>query len=806
MLADIRLAWRQLLKTPGFTAIALLTLGLGIGVNTTMFTVTHTLLFQQLGFSEPDRLVRIFRTAPQSQRWPHSPANFLDIRNQARSFSAMAAYQPANCSYAEPGQPAERLRGIDATGDFFPLLGISAQLGRTFTAEDARPGAEPVVVLSHTAWVRRFGADPSVIGRQIRLDGTLTTIIGVMPAAFTSPLFWGQIELWRPHVLTARDEQVRESNYLAIVGRLAPGATMEQANAELQGIAARLERDYPQTNAGYGLRPMLFADSHQNESTRQMTGLAMGLAGFVLLIACANLANLQFARTAGRAREYAIRVALGAPRWRIVRELLTESLLISLLGAALGLLLALWSNDLLGRQIAALDAPGLVLHLEWPVFAFALAAAALSALALGLLPALSAARADVNDTLNQQSRGSTADRSHHRVRHALIVAEVALALILLAGAGVFIRGLQRFTERDVGWKTEGLVVGYLNLPPARYGDQEARNTFFNRLNTALIDDPAFTHAALASSLPTFGYVSSTSLVPEGRPLPPLGQEPVMHLVYVTPSYFDTLGMRLLAGRNFTDDDRTDTTEVAIINEAMARALWPGEDPIGRRIGDAEPGSDYWRVVVGVVSDVSAPGSLNPPDSRFHLYRPIQQESFPFFSVAVRGHGTADELGRALRRVVSAIDPDLPVHGINQVDAEVARALGSFNLIGSMVGGFAMLGLALSALGIYGVLAGFVAQRRAEIGVRMALGAQTSDVLGLVLGRGLWLSVLGAGIGLFGSYALIRVLGRILPELGSPDLLTIAGVLVVLLAVAFLACWLPARRATRVDPMTALRSE
>jgi putative ABC transport system permease protein len=805
MLSDLRFAFRQLAKSPGFTAVAVLTLALGIGVNTSMFTVINTLLFPQLSFAEPAALVRVFRTAPQSQRWPHAVANFLDLRAQTRTLCLVAGYTGSNTNFVEPGQPAERLRGLAVTGDFFSLLGVTPELGRTFLPEETKAGAALVVVLSHASWVRRFASDPGVIGRQIRIDGAQATVVGVMPDRFSAPLLWGQIELWRPLRFSAAKEQNRDDNFMHVIGRLAPGRTLVEAQAELDAIAARLEQAYPVTNSSNGLRLVPMAISGQDDSTRHMSWLVMDLAGFVLLIACANLANLQFARTAGRAREYAIRIALGAPRWRIIRELLTESLLLALLGAAGGLLLAVWGNDLLGRQIAGSLPAGITFTLDLRVFGFALGAAVLSGLALGLLPAWLASHADVHDTLKQQARGSTGDRSHHRFRQGLIVVEVALALVLLAGAGVFIRGLQRFAQRDPGWQPAGLVTGNLNLP-GRYPDHAARSRFFHQLDESLARNPLFEQTTLSSSLPSFGYSSSTSFIAEGRPDPKAGQEPLANFVLVSPSYFKTVGLRLLHGRGFTADDTADKPHVVVINETMARTFWPGENPVGRRLGDPDPANRNWTEIVGVVSDAGSPGQLNPPDTRFQTYRPLMQESFGFVTVAVRGHASVEMLGKELQRTVAALDPDQPVSNLTTAEQDIERAVGNFTLMGRLLGGFAALGLSLAALGIYGVLAGFVAQRRTEIGVRLALGAQVNDVLRLVLGRGLRLVLIGTGLGLFGAFGIVALLGRIMPELGPPDLSTLAGVVVTLVGVAFLACWLPARRAARVDPMIALRAE
>ena len=805
MLTDLRYAFRSLAKSPGFTTTALLTLALGIGVNTSMFTMLNTLLFQPLHFSHPEQLVRVFRTAPQSQTWPHAVANYLDLKSQSRAFSNLAAYTAVNCNFAAPGQPAERLRGMEATGEFFPLLGVGAELGRTFTPDETLPGGPPVVVLSHDCWKGRFGADPTIIGRQIRIDGGPVTVVGVMPASFVPRLMWGSIQLWRPMIFSPQQAQNRENNYLSILGRLAPGMTLAQAQAESATIAKRLEQQYPLNNTGSGLRLADYTDNPNNADWR-LAWFVMALAGFVLLIGCANLANLQFARTAGRAHEHAIRIALGAPHWRIMRELLVESLLLALVGGAIGLLVALWCNDLLGRQIVVGPGRGLALPLDPRVFGFSLAVSLTCGLALGLWPALAAARADINSVLKQQGRGATSGRSHHRMRQALIVAEVALALMLLTGAGVFVRGLQHFGSRDPGWRPDGLLTGLISLPDSKYPDRASRSAFFDKLEQTLAVYPQIQHIAIASSLPTSGYSSSTNFIAEGMPLPRHGDEPLGNIIFISPGFFDTLGLPVLQGRAFTPDDREGKPGVVVINEALAHALWPGQNPVGRRIGDYDPNDHNWLEIVGVVGDARSPGELVPPDTLFQIYRPIAQETFGFASLAVRGRGAPEILAGELRRAVSAIDPDQPVHGIITVRGEIELNLANYHLQGFMLGGFALLGLALAAIGIYGVLAGFVTQRTKEIGVRMALGAQVGDVLRLVLGRGLWLTGIGTALGLLGGFGLVRLLAHILPELGAPDTLIIAGVVVILLGIALFACWLPARRASRLNPIEALRTE
>lgn len=799
----MRHALRSLLKSPGFTTVALLTLALGIGVNTSMFTVLNTLLLQDVPFASPGELVRVFRTSPQSRSWPHSVANFLDVQAQNKSFTGLAAYNGANYNYSADNQPAERIRGMDVTGNFFTLLGIPARLGRTFNAEESAVGGPPVVVLSHSMWQQRFGADPAILGRQIRLNSQLVTVIGVMPESFVPQLLWGKVEAWQPLTFNAAQRENRGSNWLSYLGRLAPGVSLAQAQTELNGISARLAQTYPQTSSGYGLRLVPLTNSDSDDAGRNLTWLVMGLAGFVLLIACANLANLQFTRTTSRAREHAIRAALGASRWQVMRTLLAESLLLGLVGGALGILVAVWCNDLLGRHIAIGRDTGIELPLDLRVLGFTLAASLLSGLAFGLIPAWLAARADVNDTLKLGSRGIISGGA--RLRHTLIVVEVALALVLLTGAGVFLRGFERFLHRNPGWQTDGLITGYVNLPATKYPDEDSRRAFFKKLEDHLAANPVIERVALASSLPIWGYSSSQNFVVLGRPFPAQGREPLANIAFVTPGFVDTLGLRLLSGRFFNVDDRKDRPLVTVINETMARTLFPGQNPLGQRLGGTDTEDPAYEIV-GVVSDVSAPAALRAQDTRFQMYRPISQETFGVAAIAARGRIAPELLEKELRQAVAALDPDQPVHSVGTVRSEVDRALINFNLIGGMLGGFAVLGLVLAALGIYGVLASFVVQRTQEIGIRMALGAQVSSVLRLILARGLGLSLVGLALGLVGAWGVIHLLGNILPAMGGPDPLTLVAVVLALLAVATLACYLPARRATKVDPLIALRAE
>lgn len=795
---DIRFGLRMLRKNPGFTTIAVLTLALGIGVNTSMFTGLHSLLLPKLPYPEPDRLVRVFRTSPHSQRWPHSPANFLDQQQQNNVFEHMAAVNVRSYNLSEPGQPAERLRAMEATDDLIPMLGIQPLLGRGFTPEEDSPGQNGVVILDHGFWLRRFAADTNILGRVLQLDGRAVTVIGVMPASFQDSHQWGSVDVLRPIAFTDDQRQNRGASYLDVVARLKPGLSFAQAQAGIEALAARMRQDHPDTNGEVGLRILPLAQARIDPRGKIMLWLIMGLAGFVLLIACANLANLQFARTALRARELAIRGAMGAPRGRLLRQLLTESLLIAALGGCLGVLLSHWGNQILNSQLVEDGKPLLTLKLNFVVLGFALGASTLTGLAFGLVPAWLASRTDVNAALKQGSRGAKGDRAQHRMRHGLIVVQAALALTLLAGAGLVVNGLKHFGARDPGWRVDGLSTGQLVLPSDKYGTGKLRHAFAERFREKLVALPGVERAAVASTLPLSGFRMATDLAVEHQSETTSGRRNLRSVNFVSPDYFATLGMRLLDGRDFTAADTEDRPNVVIVNDTLARTYWPGESAVGKRIGFP----DAWLEIVGVVNDVQSSTDAGEPSTRFQSYRPLAQESQCSLTVAVRGNiSTA-----ALRQAVAELDPDLPLSQAGSVRAMVAQTHSQFAVGGWLLSAFAGLGLLLAALGIYGVMAGFVTQRTNEIGVRMALGAQVHDVLKLVLGRGLKLALLGTALGLVGAAGMTRALKAIAPGLESDSLLVVALVAALLVVVALIACWLPARRATKVDPMVALRCD
>jgi putative ABC transport system permease protein len=661
-----------------------------------------------------------------------------------------------------------------------------------------------VVVLSHSFWSRRFGGDPNVVGSMLRLSGENTTVIGVMPRGFEHPLLWGSLDLWTPLTFPSEQRRARGSNWLQAFGRLKPGVSLPQAEQAMAVLAGNFANENLMV-PGESLRLEPLQRSVSDDIGRKVMWFTFGLAGFVLLIACGNLANLQLVRSAGRAREYAIRAALGARRVRLLRQSLTESLAVSLLGGALSLLLATWSVRFISSRLFS-ELPGANVSLDLTVFGFALAASVITGLIFGTVPAWLSSRVDVNQALRENSRGSTTGRGHNRLRHALIVGEVAFALVLLTGAGLFLRGLQRFAHQDPGWRVDGLVTAQVRPQGSNYATEAQRRTFLQQLEERLSALPGVESVALSRSQPVWGFNSSGSVVIEGQPVPEAGQLPEVFFEPVSPRYFETLGLRLLEGRTFTSADGPGHPAVVIINQAMARRFWPNESPIGKRIG--RQGQDpQWQEVVGVVNDVGFPASLDDPYTQLQTFRSMSQTPWGGgWAISARSSRPPEALANDLRSVVAGLDRDMPVYDIRTARSLVDQGLGSVSLLGTLLGAFAVLGLTLAAIGIYGVTSYSVVQRTGEIGIRMALGAQRKDVLWLVLSQGARLMLLGATLGLVGAYAVARLLVAVVPALPTNEPIAVAVITAVLVTVALLACYLPARRATRVDPMIALRSE
>ena len=800
---DVRYSLRLLLKHNGFTVVAVLTLALGIGVNTAMFSVLNTYLFRSLPYPDSNRLVRIWRTSPHSQSWPFSNGNFFDQHDQNTVFDKMAAFTYASRNLTEEGQTAERLLSLSATADFFPLLGVAPQHGRVFKPEEFEPGADNVIVLTDRFWTRRFGSDPNIVGRKIQLDGKTVEIIGVMPPGFDHPMLWGPIDIWQPLALDQKQRAIRDTNYLSEFGRLKPGVTIKQAEQSMVALAANISKQNS-LNDGESLRLEPLQRSMSDDIGRTVMWFTFGLAGFVLLIACANLANLQLVRTAARARELAVRAALGAARLRLLRQSLTESIVVALIGGAISLVIALAAVRFISSRLFT-ELPGASVQLDFKVFGFALLCSVVTGVLFGTVPAWFASRPDINLALRESSRGNTAGRSQHRLRHSLIIGEVAFAMVLLAAAGLFLRGLQRFINSDPGWQVDGLLTAQMSLRGDKYKDDKQRVAFLTELEQRLRALPGVQHAAIGSSQPVFGFNSSSSFVVEGRPAPPRDKLPEMFYEPASSDYFATLGAHLLQGRTFNDADTAAHPNVIIINETTARTYWPNESPVGKRISNPGEKKEYYEIV-GVVNDLAFPGSLGEPYTRFQAFTPMAQAAPAYLTLLLRTSANADALANTLRKSVAEMDPSLPVYRVRSARATVNSGLGDISLLGSLLGAFAFVGVLLAAIGIYGVIAYTVVQRTGELGIRVALGAQARDVLWLVLGKGALLVLSGTLIGVAGAYGVSRLLISLIPSLPTRDPLILPLTSVALVAVALVACYIPARRATRVDPMVALRSE
>ena len=804
MLSDLKFAIRSLAKSPGFVVISVLTLALGIGLNTSMFTLMNLLLLQPLPYPDKDHLVRIYRTTPQSQVADYTAPDYLDLAGAEEGLVDLAAYRPWGFTLKQADRPAVNLNSLRVSSSFFPVIGLRPEVGRVFTADEDRPGNH-VIMLSHATWLAHFGGDPAVVGRTVRINGEPTIIVGVMPASFSSLFLWGPGDAFRPLALTDQEKVDRANGGFQVVGRSHSDLTLSQLNARLGTLAKRLAVNRPRENREDGLRAVLLQSTVVNATTTQFVWLMLGLAGFVLLIACANLANLQLARAVARKQEFAICAALGASRGRLLRPLLVESLLLALAGGIAGVLVALWSNDWLSSRLSANGFVTFTLTVDWLVLGFALATSVATGLFVGVMPAWLLSRVSVNDALKSGARGSTGDRSQHRFRFALIIGQFALALVLLAGSGFFIRGIDKLLARDAGWNPHQLLQGVLDLPQSKYASPEQAYAFYTRLQERLGALPGVESVAVGWTMPIYQFLTTRNYVVEGRDPPPAGHEPLAYVTGITPSWFDTLQVKPIAGRNFAETDGATAPPVVIINESMARALFPGENPIGRRIAAPDTMNRGSAEIVGIVPDLRFSFGFLVPATRFQVFRPLAQETWNYVTVVLRATA-AGTLTEPLRRVVAEMDPDLPVQFPGTIDHIIEVAAGGLNLVSTVLVAFALLGLFLAVLGLYGVITRLVAQRTPEIGLRIALGAQPGDVVALILRTGVRLTLFGTGIGLVGAFGLAYLLRKVLPEMPPQGPGAIIAVTLLLAGVALLASWLPARRAAKVDPLDALRAE
>ena len=795
---DLRFGLRMLLKNPGFTLIATFTLALGIGANTAIFSLVNGILLRPLPFKDPEQLVFLSERSEQVPEMAVSFPNYLDWRAQNRVFEQMAAFldQTFNLT-GEEG--TERLLGRMVTADYFAVLGVQPRLGRSFTPEEDKPGGARAVILSDVFWRRRFGADPNVLGRTLTLNNDLYTVIGVMPKEFVLPA--QTTELWTSLGLVSNRLMFRGFHYgTRVYARRKAGVTLAQAQAEMETIARRLGEHYPETNKGNDI-PVTDLTTSFVGDIRATLWLLLGAVGFVLLIACSNVASLLLARATSRQREIAIRRALGAGQGRILRQLLTESVLLALAASVAGLLLGFWGMHAL-KALLPENTPRLdEVRMDGWVLAFSLGSALLTGLLFGVAPALQAARAESNKTLKE---GALGGRS--RLRGALVVAEVALSLVLLVGAGLMLKSLVRVQQADVGFDAAKLLSLQLSLSESAYAEPEKRSALLQQLTERLKTLPGVEAAAITTLLPLGSGPSTTTFAVEGQPPVAPEQRPVTDLVFVSPDYFHALRIPLLRGRYLTEQDRADTAPVAVVDETVAQAYWPGQDPLGKRIELNWPNFKETRfTIVGVIRHVKNYGVDQP--SRFETYVPyFQDPRSPNFTLVLRTSVEPASVTTAVRAAVRALDRSLPIYEVRTLEEYVARRLAERRLSVILLGFFAAVAVLLAVVGLYGLLSYAVSQRTHEIGLRLALGAQRLDVLTLVIRQGLGLTLAGVGVGFIGAFALTRVMNKLLFEVSATDPTIFASIPLLLVLVALLACWLPARRATKVNPLTALRHE
>jgi putative ABC transport system permease protein len=804
LLADIRYALRNLRKSPGFAIVAAVTLALGIGTNTTMFSVVENILIRPFPFTDPSRLAVLYEQQPKNEITRASPSyqNFLDWQRQTKTFSGLAA-QTAQSAVLSDGEEPLRLLGGVVSWNLFPLLGVAPALGRQIREDEDRAGAPGVVLIGHSLWQQRYQADSGVLGRVIQINGRAHTILGVMPQGFRFP---ENQELWIPiapiHATTPRD-----ARGFSVFGRLAPGATLEQGAAEIAAIERRLVDAYPDANRDWEATAKPLADQLIPTDVRTILLTMMGAVTFVLLIACANVANLLLARATARQREVAIRTALGASRWRIIRQLLTESVIVALVGAVGGALLAAWGTELIWLGIPPED--GVPYYIRWsmdvPTLVYTLVVAVTVGIVFGLAPALEATRGALQESLKDGSRGASGGGRRNRLRNTLVVAEIALSLVLLIGASLFVRSFLNAMGESGGIDSRPLMTMRFYMPGQVYDSAGPKARRVADIVGRIEALPGVVAATASNTIPLSGGGNGGTIEVEGRPEPPDRQ----HRIFwtgVTAHWLRALDVPLIAGRDFTDREAADSVPVAIVNHTMAERFWKGDDAVGRRFRIADDSAIGWVTVIGVIRDIHN-DDIDDTERTPSAYLPYPYLTTRNTGLTIRVAGSnPTAIVAGARGAIRAADPVLPVFQVATMESVRRLGFWYLRLYSWMFGVFGGIALLLAAVGVYSVLAYNVAQRTQEIGVRMALGAHARDVIRLVVGQGLRLTLLGVGIGLVAAFGMTRVLVSILFQVGPSDPLSYGGVALFLAGVAALACYVPARRATRVDPLIALRYE
>jgi putative ABC transport system permease protein len=807
LLQDIRYGVRMLVHKPGVTVLAVIALALGIGASSAIFSVVNTVLLRPLPYANGNRLVMIWeQNRPRSRdRNVISPANFLDWREQNQVFQDMSAFYGSPYNLTGLGDP-EEVTGMAASPNLFAVLGSHPQLGRTFTPEDGVAGKDNVAVLGYAFWQKHFGGDQNVVGRTFALDAETITVIGVMPEGFDffvkeNSFIKKAPEFWLPLVFSPRS-RVRGGRSLSAIGVLKPGVTFDQARAEMNALAARLEQQYPDFNKGWGINLVPLHTQFAGDLKQPLMILLIAV-GFVLLIACANVANLLMARSVARQKEFAIRAALGAGRLRVVRQLLTESLLLSLAGCVIGLLVARWGVDAL-LAISPRDLLSFTtVSIDKRVLGFALVLSVLTSVIFGLLPALEAARPNTNESLKEGGRGTSAGRGH-RVLNWFVVAQVALSLMLLIGAGLMIKSLIRLQSVEPGFEANNVLTVSIALPRAKYAEAPKKIDFFQQLLARVRQLPGVRAAGAVSAPPFTGGGAATGFQIAEQPPLSAADKPTTDVRVVDQDYFRTMNIPLLRGRAFSDREETRESHVAIISDALARQFFPNQDPIGKRIVvDMKQQNDPCEII-GVVGDVKMKGL--DLGSRPMVYWPHAELVYSALVLVVRTNGDPGSMAAAIQREVRALDKDQPTSDVRTMNQLLADSISRARFATLLLGIFAVVALLLASLGIYGVMSYSVTQRTNEIGIRVALGATRGNVVRLVIRRGMLLAVCGVALGIIGALGVTRLLSGLLFGVGVTDPATFALVPAILLAIAFVAVYLPARRATRVDPLVALRYE
>jgi len=799
---DVRTGVRALVHSPVFTVVTVLSLALGIGANTAIFSVVNGLLLRPLPYPEAEQIVDVWHTPPQQSfpgldRFSVSPANYLDWKAQSTAFEQMAVYADTGLSLSTSNDPLP-LIGAVVSSDFFSVLRTNAMLGRTFTPDEERPGRDQVAVIGHGLWQRAFGANPNIIGQTLTLNSRSFTVVGIMPAGFEFPR---EAELWVPLAWDDNERKTRSIHDYLVIARLKQNVSLQQARAEMSTISSRLEQQYREENTGWGavvtpLREDLVGD------VRLALLVLFCAVGFVLLIACANVANLMLARGANRQKEIAVRIALGAGRARLIRQLLTESVLLAVIGGLLGLLLAVWGSKML-VQLGSLPNSG-ALGIDTWALGFTLLVSFAAGIIIGIVPALQFTRTSISEALKQGSGRTGGSPIKQHTRKALVISEVALSLVLLIGAGLMIRSFWKLQNVDPGFDTSNALTMSIVLTPSRYSEPHQRLAFVDRAMEQIRAVPGVVSVGTTTRVPLGGGGSTQPFSVEGRPAAAIAEQPMAQTRYISPDYFRAIGIPLRQGRFFSDQDRDNSVPVVIISEAMARRFWPGENPIGRRLTPSFHSEQGTREIVGVVGDVKTSGL--DADASAMMYLPFKQAPLPFLSFVVRTASTPESLIQPVSKAIYAIDKEQALTDVETMDQVLGKSLSGRRFNMTLLLTFAGVALMLAAVGVYGVMNYTVTLRRRELGIRMALGAEARDVLQLVLRQGLTLTLIGVGAGLLSAYALTRLMASLLYGVTATDYLTFASVSAVLIAVGLAASFIPARRATKVDPTIALRTE